>query len=70
MTVTAIVISKWKAPWGLDVEVSYTCPHCGETVTETISFSKDFENGNYVACLDDHECYECGEYIDLEVDLY
>lgn len=68
MPVTANVISKWEAPWGLDVTVSYTCPHCGETVTETISFGKGLKN--CVASMEDHECYECGEYIDLEVDLY
>ena len=53
MPVTANVISKWEAPWGLDVTVSYTCPHCGETVTETISFGKGLKN--CVASMEDYE---------------
>lgn len=67
MIVNASVLSKWEKPWGLDVTISYTCPHCGETVIETISLEKGMDN--YGVCIEDHQCYECGEYIDLEIDL-
>lgn len=52
MIVNASVLSKWEEPWGLDVTISYTCPHCGETVTETISLGKGMDN--YGVCIEDH----------------
>ena len=54
--------------YGLDVEVSYTCPHCGEQVSDTICFEKNMKN--CIAEVHDHECPECGESNDLDVDLY
>ena len=67
MRVEAKVINKYKMAYGTEVEVNYTCPHCGEDVTETICFD---DANNYVAVLDDHQCYECAEDIKLEVDFY
>lgn len=67
MTVEARVLAKIKMAYGTEVEVNYTCPHCGENVTEMICFS---EVGNYCAVLDDHPCYECTEEFELEVSLY
>lgn len=54
--------------YGTDVEVSYTHPYCGETVTDFICFSSEI--GNCIAEVSDHECPECGEGSDLDVDLY
>ena len=54
--------------YGTEVQVSYTCQPCDESVIETICFSKDINN--CVAEVDDHECPECGEENDIEVDLY
>lgn len=67
MIVNATVIFKWEEPYGVDVTVCYTCPHCGETVTETVCLSNGPEG--YGVCIEDHECYECGACIDLEFDL-
>ena len=39
-----------------------------EVVTETICFSKSIKN--CIADVDNHDCPECGESNDLEVDLY
>lgn len=68
MSIEVSVVGKYKMAYGLEVEVSYACPHCGENVTETICFSDSVSN--CVACVDNHECPECGECNDLEVDLY
>ena len=68
MAVEAKVIDKYKMAYGTEVEVNYTCPHCGESVNETICFSDNCTN--HVAVLEDHQCYECGEDIELEVDFY
>ena len=68
MSIEVTVCGKYRMAYGLEVEVSYTCPHCGECVTETICFSDELNN--CVAVVDDHECPECGECNELEVDLY
>lgn len=68
MRVEATVIDKCKMAFGTEVDVTYTCPHCGETVTECITFGGDCTD--YVALLEGHECYECCEEIDLAVDFY
>ncbi len=68
MSIEVNVIGKYEMVYGTEVEVSYICPHCGETVTETICFSNSIKN--CVADVDDHECPECGEENDLEVDMY
>ena len=69
MAVEARVVGKYKMAYGTEVELNYTCPHCGENVTETICFS-DKICSDYVAVMEDHRCYECGEDIELEVDFY
>lgn len=68
MTIEVTVVGKFKMAYGTEVKVRYTCPHCGETVTDTLCFSNEI--GECVACLDDHACPEYGEESDLEVDLY
>lgn len=68
MAIEVNVLGKYEEAYGTEVEVSYTCPHCGESVTETICFSKDIKN--CIADIDNHDCPECGESNDLEVDLY
>lgn len=68
MAIDVNVLGKYKMAYGTEVEVSYTCPHCGESVLETICFSKDIKD--CVAEVYDHECPECGESNDLDVDLY
>jgi len=68
MAIEVQVLGKYRFAYGIEVEVGYTCPHCRESVTETIGFSKTFEN--CVAEVNDHECPECGECNDLDVDLY
>lgn len=68
MTIEVAVVGKYRMAYGTEVEVRYTCPHCGEIVTDTICFSNEI--GECVACVDDHACPECGEESDLEVDLY
>ena len=68
MSIEVNVLGKYEMAYGTEVEVSYTCPHCGESVTESICFSKEIKN--CVADVDEHECPECGEENELEVDLY
>ncbi len=68
MSIDVSVLGKYKMAYGTEVEVSYTCPHCGESVTDTICFSSTIKN--CVAEVCDHECPECGECSDLDVDLY
>ena len=68
MAIEVNVLGKYEKAYGTEVEVSYTCPHCGESVTETICFSKDAKN--CIAAVDNHDCPECWESNDLEVDLY
>ena len=68
MSIEVNVLGKYKMPYGLEVEVSYRCPHCNEDVNETICFSSNFQN--CVADVSDHECPECGECNDLDVDLH
>ena len=59
MSIEVNILGKYEMAYGTEVEVSYICPHCCESVTEIICFS-----------VDDHECPECGEENDLEIDLY
>ena len=68
MSIDVNVLGKYKLAYGTEVEVGYTCPHCGESVTDTICFSGSFQN--CVAEVCDRECPECGECNDLDVDLY
>ena len=68
MSIEVNVLAKHKMAYGLEVEVCYRCPHCNEDVTDTICFSDNIRN--CVADVSDHECPECGEGNDLEVDLY
>lgn len=68
MSIEVIVLGKHKMAYGTEVDVSYICPHCGESVTDTICFSKDI--ANCVAVVDGQQCPECGELNDLDVDLY
>lgn len=67
MSVEANVLGKYYMAYGIEAEITYTCPHCGETVTETMCFSKELDNT--IAC-GSHECYECGQSFELDVDLY
>lgn len=68
MAIEVSVLSKYKNGNELEVEVSYTCRHCGERITETLYFSDSLRNS--VADVDGHECPECANENDLEVDLY
>lgn len=68
MAINVSVLRKCKMSYGTDVDVSYTCPHCGETVTDTICFSRDLKD--CIAEVYNHECPECGKCSDLDVDLY
>lgn len=68
MAIDVSVLGKYEMAYGTEVEVSYTCPHCGEDVTDTICFSSNIKN--CVAEVYDQECPECGESNDLDVDLY
>lgn len=68
MSIEVEILNKCKMAYGSEVEVSYTCPHCGGYVTEWLCFSGSCEN--YIADVSDHECPECGESNDLDVDFY
>ena len=68
MCIRVKVLDKYKMSYGTEVEVRYTCPHCGETIEETICFSGS--QTQCVASIEDHECPDCAEYNDLDVDLY
>lgn len=68
MSIEVDVLGKYEEAYGLEVEISYTCPHCGESVTENLCFSKSLRN--CIADVSAHECPECGENNDLDVDLY
>ena len=68
MAIDVSVLGKDKMAYGTEVEVSYTCPHCREIVTETICFGGTVKD--CVAEVCNHECPECGECNDLDVDLY
>ena len=67
MAIEVNVLDKYET-YCMFATVSYTCPHCGESVIETIAFSKGTKN--CIALCDDQTCPECGESNDLEVDLY
>lgn len=67
MSIEVEVLCKYEMAYGTEVEVSYTCPHCREHVSETICFGKDVKN--CIAEVDNQECPECGEYNVLDVDL-
>ena len=68
MAVEARVVDKSRMAYGVEVDVSYTCPRCGDYITETICFSFESARGGGVL-LEDHECPECGADIELEMDL-
>ena len=68
MAIEVKVWGKYKMAYGTEVDISYTCPHCGETVSDNVCFSRDIDN--CVAEVYDHECPECGAENDLDVDLY
>ncbi len=68
MAIEVKVLKKYKRAYGTDVEVSYNCPRCGESVTDIICFSNNINN--CVAEVCDQECPECGECNNLDVDLY
>lgn len=67
MCIEVNVIEIYKMPYGTEVDVSYICPHCGEHITETICFDKSIK----FCCVNvpDHQCPECGEENDLDVEL-
>lgn len=67
MAIEVSVFEKNEMAYGTEVEVSYICPHCGESVTETLCFDKSLKD--CVAEVCDHDCPECGESNDLDVDL-
>ena len=68
MSIEVEVLGKYKMAYGTEVDVAYTCPHCGANVTDTICFSSDIKN--CVADVSGQQCPECGELNDLDVDLY
>lgn len=68
MFIEVNVLGKCNMAYGTEVDVSYICPHCGESVTDTICFAKNIKN--CVAEVCNHECPECGEESDLDIDLY
>lgn len=68
MNIEVEVLGKYKMAYGTEVDVAYTCPHCGANVTDTICFSSDIKN--CVADVSGQQCPECGELNDLDVDLY
>ena len=68
MAIEVNILEKYRMAYGTEVEVSYTCPHCGETVTDTICFGRGISN--CIAEVPDQECPECGEESDLDVDLH
>ena len=68
ITMKVNVLGKYKKIYGTEAEITYTCPYCGESVTETICFSNEI--GKCIAEVDSHKCPECGEENDLSVDLY
>ena len=47
MSIEVEVLGKYKMAYGTEVDVAYTCPHCGESVTDTICFSGDIKNCYY-----------------------
>lgn len=68
MAIEVNVLGKYEDVNGMEVEIGYTCPHCGESVTESIFFSASLKD--CIADVDSHQCPECGEENALEVDLY
>ena len=68
MAIEVTVLGKYKEAYGLEVDVNYTCPHCGTCVTESICFEKNLKD--CIAVMDNHACPDCGKSNDLEVDLY
>lgn len=67
MAIEVSVLGKCKEADGIDVEFNYTCPHCGESVTDSIFVSYSLDN--QCIDIDGRECPECYEENDLEVDL-
>lgn len=68
MAIDVSVLGKYMMAYGTEVEVGYTCPHCGEYITDVICFSSNIRE--CIAEVYDHECPECGECSDLDVDMY
>ena len=68
MSIEVTTLAKNNMSYGLEVDVNYLCPHCSENITETICFSESIKDCIAEVC--DHECPECGEFNDLDVDLY
>ena len=68
MAVEARVVDTSRTAYGVEVDVSYTCPRCGDHIAETICFSFELTDDGG-ALLEDHECPECGADIELEIDF-
>jgi len=68
MGISTRILKKYKMAYGTEVEVSYTCRHCREKVTDTICFSNE-DIRECISEVYDQECPECGECNDLDVNL-
>ena len=64
--VNAEVLAVYEGSSCSDIDISYTCPHCGETVEDSVSMS-DASSGSYI--LEGQPCPECAEENNIAIDL-
>ena len=67
MSISARVLSKIRLAYGIEIDICYTCPHCDEDISETITLDDDICSSSVELC--DQECPACGACNDVEVDL-
>lgn len=67
MTIKTTTLSKTDLGFCTEVNVSYCCPHCYESVSDIVNLSNDGLGSSVV--LSDCECPNCGHYVDLDIDL-
>ena len=67
MVIKVNTLNKCDVGYALEVNVSYICPFCNNSVSDTISMSKEGLGSSVTMC--DCDCPNCGAYIDLDIDL-
>ncbi|MBQ2717959.1 MAG: hypothetical protein IJF75_05120 [Clostridia bacterium] len=67
MAIKVSTLSKNDVGYAIEVDVSYVCRYCNESVSDTISLSKDGLGSSVI--ITECECPNCGSCVDLDIDL-
>jgi len=67
MTINVNILERYEMMCGLEVEVSYNCSHCGESIAHTVYFSDTSISG--VTEVYEQKCPKCGKTNDLSLDM-